>query len=109
VLEAMAMARPVVATPQACEGLSALAGEDVLVAETAGEFVGTVCGVLTDAASGLRIGAAARARVEADYDWTRNLAVLDTLFMAARESPAEHAVSSHARQTATAEHMRVAS
>jgi sugar transferase (PEP-CTERM/EpsH1 system associated) len=106
-LEAMAMARPVVATPQACEGLSARAGEDVLVAQTAAEFVEAVGVVLTGAADGL--GGAARARVEADYDWTRNLAVLDHLFVDAREAQTDGTVSSYPLEPATANHMRVAS
>jgi hypothetical protein len=50
----------------------------VLVAETAMQFVDAVNAVLTGAAPDL--GALARARVEADYDWFGNLQVLDGLF-----------------------------
>jgi glycosyltransferase involved in cell wall biosynthesis len=86
-LEAMAMARPVVATPAACEGLSVVAGQDVLVAETPAEFVDAVSAVLSGAADGL--GAAARARAERDYDWCGNLQVLDGLFPDVRQTPAK--------------------
>ena len=86
-LEAMAMARPVVATPAACEGLSMVAGQDVLVAETPAEFVDAVSAVLSGAADGL--GAAARARAEGDYDWCGNLQVLDGLFPDVRQTPAK--------------------
>jgi sugar transferase (PEP-CTERM/EpsH1 system associated) len=74
-LEAMAMARPVVATPAACEGLSAIAGKDVLLAETPSQFADAVCSVIVGGSRGL--GNAARLRVETDYDWYRNLQVLD--------------------------------
>ena len=88
-LEAMAMARPVVATPAACEGLSARAGEDVLLAETPEQFVRAVSAVISGAAEGL--GSAARLRVEADYDWFRNLRVLDPLFLQGGDAAAESA------------------
>jgi len=45
-LEAMAMARPVVATPAAFEGLSAVAGRDALIAETAPGFAQAVISVI---------------------------------------------------------------
>ena len=78
VLEAMAMARPVVATPAACEGLSAKAGQDLLLAETADAFASAVSSIV---AGGLQdLGRQARLCVEADYNWSRNLQVLDGFF-----------------------------
>jgi sugar transferase (PEP-CTERM/EpsH1 system associated) len=74
-LEAMAMARPVVATPAAFEGISAIAGRDVLIAETAPLFAQAVMSVLSGDARGL--GHRGRLCVEADYNWCRNLQVLD--------------------------------
>ena len=83
VLEAMAMARPIVSTPAACEGLSAKAGRDLLLAETADAFANAVSSVL---AGGLEdLGHQARLCVESDYNWTRNLRVLDELFQGANE------------------------
>jgi sugar transferase (PEP-CTERM/EpsH1 system associated) len=74
VLEAMAMARTVVLTPQALEGIEARAGSELLLAADAAQFADAVCGALDrpDPA----IGAAARARVEAGYGWTARLAPL---------------------------------
>jgi sugar transferase (PEP-CTERM/EpsH1 system associated) len=83
VLEAMAMARPVIATPAACEGISADTGKELLLAETEAAFAGAVCSVLAGEFRGL--GEKARARVEADYDWSRNLRVLDGLFRRGKE------------------------
>ncbi|WP_018873796.1 TIGR03087 family PEP-CTERM/XrtA system glycosyltransferase [Thioalkalivibrio sp. ALJ16] len=76
VLEAMALARPVVASPQALEGLTALPGREVICAEAEPEaFVRALSGLL--ATPDPALGPAARARVLADYDWSRNLAQLD--------------------------------
>jgi polysaccharide biosynthesis protein PslH len=77
VLEAMAMARPVVATPQAFEGVHAVAGRDLLVAGDAAATAAAVRAVLEGAHPGL--GAAARAAVMAGHDWNGTLAVLDGL------------------------------
>jgi sugar transferase (PEP-CTERM/EpsH1 system associated) len=82
-LEAMAMGKPVVATPAACQGLSAAAGRDVLLAETPPDFAQAVCSILRAGVHDL--GVNARLRVEADYDWGRNLQVLDGYFHQASE------------------------
>ncbi|MGH6878720.1 MAG: glycosyltransferase, partial [Rhizomicrobium sp.] len=78
VLEAMAMAKPVVLTPAALEGLSAVPGQDLLVASNARDFADRVSDVLSN--DGIAMSYAARARVERDYSWSRNLARLDPLF-----------------------------
>ena len=77
VLEAMAMAKPVVATGAACEGISAAPGTDLLLAEGAEEFSAAIASVLNGHAR--HIADAARGRVEADYQWTSNLRCLDGL------------------------------
>jgi sugar transferase (PEP-CTERM/EpsH1 system associated) len=77
VLEAMAMARPVVASPQAFEGIEARAGEELLVAEDATAFSRQVLGLLRDPSRATGIGRAARACVERHYRWDANLSVLD--------------------------------
>ncbi|MCU0886854.1 MAG: TIGR03087 family PEP-CTERM/XrtA system glycosyltransferase [Rubritepida sp.] len=78
VLEAMAMARPVVATPQAFEGVRALAGQDLLVEATAEGMAARIGEILAGGHAGM--GAAARAAVRAAHDWEATLAPLDTLF-----------------------------
>jgi sugar transferase (PEP-CTERM/EpsH1 system associated) len=79
VLEAMAMGRPVVATPQAFEGLRAQPGRDLLVGADAAALADHVCDVLDGRHPSL--GAAARAAVEQNYAWDATLAGLDDLFV----------------------------
>ena len=79
VLEAMAMARPVVATPQAFEGIQGSPGRDLLVADGAEAFAQAVAAVLDGAHPGL--GQAARAAVLAGHDWDATLAPLDRLLV----------------------------
>lgn len=71
VLEAMAMSRPVVASPQAAEGISAQPGEAFLVAKNAAEFASRV----VEACRGQhpQLALAARARILQAYDWQANL------------------------------------
>lgn len=78
VLEAMAMARPVVVSAVAAAGLSARRGVDLAQAESAQEFVDQTI-ALMDPARSRTVGAAARARVLTDYDWATNLAPFDEL------------------------------
>jgi len=75
VLEAMAMARPVIASPEAFEGVRALPGRDLLVAEGAEAMARAVRDVLDGRHAG--VGAAARAAVLAGHDWSRTLLRLD--------------------------------
>lgn len=85
VLEAMAMACPVVASPQAAEGIRAEAGRDYWLAPDEAAFAAAVI-------DRLRAGGRnpqARAGILARYDWGRNLAALDPLFDA---PPAAHPV-----------------
>ena len=73
VLEAMAMAKPVVVTPQALEGITARTNEEVLLASDSLEFSATVIPLLAASPHENKIGSAARARVLADYNWEQNL------------------------------------
>jgi len=77
VLEAMAMARPVVATPEAFEGVRAEPGRDLLVAEGAEAFAEAVSSVLAGAHPGL--GLRGRAAMRAGHDWAATLAPLDAV------------------------------
>jgi sugar transferase (PEP-CTERM/EpsH1 system associated) len=72
VLEAMAMATPVVVTPQALEGIDAEPGTELVLAEDENDFVEAVTALLSVPAHG--IGQAARAKVERQYSWPSNLA-----------------------------------
>lgn len=75
VLEAMAMARPVVASTQAAEGIRAEAGRDYLLARDAAGFAAAVIAALRAPSP----RAAARECILAHYDWARNLAAVDAL------------------------------
>jgi sugar transferase (PEP-CTERM/EpsH1 system associated) len=78
VLEAMAMARPVVTTPAAFEGIDACPGQDLLLAEDAAGMAARVAEVLEGRHPAL--GAAARSAVEAAHQWPVTLRPLDRLF-----------------------------
>jgi sugar transferase (PEP-CTERM/EpsH1 system associated) len=73
VLEAMAMAKPVVASPAAFEGIDAVPGRDLLVAEEAGATAAAVSRLLADPGA---IGAAARRQMALNYRWEARLAPL---------------------------------
>jgi sugar transferase (PEP-CTERM/EpsH1 system associated) len=77
VLEAMALGRPVVASPQAFEGVRAAAGRDLLVGDGAAAFARLV-GEVLDGTYPL-LGANARRAVERGYAWSGVLAKLDRL------------------------------
>lgn len=76
VLEAMAMARPVVCSPAAAEGIDAAPGSALLVAGDPAGMAEAVCALLRDPARAAGIGAAGRARVQARYSWAAAMAPL---------------------------------
>lgn len=81
VLEAMAMARPVLASPQAAEGIDARDGEHLLIAADPEQEAGKILALLADPAHAARLGRAARSRMEERYRWSATLAELpDMLF-----------------------------
>ena len=81
VLEAMAMARPVLASPQAAEGIDARDGEHLLIAADPAQEAGKILALLADPAHAARLGRAARSRMEERYRWSAMLAELpDMLF-----------------------------
>jgi sugar transferase (PEP-CTERM/EpsH1 system associated) len=73
VLEAMAMGKIVLATPQALEGIAAQPGLELLLARDEIEFIHHATRVLQQQARESAMGAAARQLVLQDYDWERNL------------------------------------
>lgn len=79
VLEAMAMARPTIVSPEALEGIAAEPGQELLLARNGEEFRQQCLALLQGepAVAGQSIGARARARVMADYSWDHHLAGLD--------------------------------
>ncbi len=69
ILEAAACGVPVVSTPIGAEGLDFVPGEEILLASGAEDFAGAVAGLLADAGARRSQAAAARRRVERQYDW----------------------------------------
>jgi sugar transferase (PEP-CTERM/EpsH1 system associated) len=83
VLEAMAMARPVVLTSCALEGIKADPVTEAILADTAHAFA-AACSRLATAGGeatpeGVVIGAAARDRIIRDYDWDATLRRFDDI------------------------------
>lgn len=76
VLEGMAIAKPVVASGEAFEGIEATPGEHLLVADGAAAFAAAVINVLSGKAGG-EIGRRARACVRERYSWPASLAHLE--------------------------------
>lgn len=74
IVEAMAMARPVVAAVACVASLDAEAGTELLQAATPREFVQQINALLRDPERARRIGHAARARIQSDYRWSDRLA-----------------------------------
>ena len=83
VLEAMAMARAVVVSPQAAEGIRAEAGRDFILAQDEADFAHAVIARLRNPAN----ATPARDCILQNYDWTRNLKTMDSLFEPAPPAP----------------------
>lgn len=78
VLEAMAMEKVVILSPQAMEGIRAQPDHELVVARNEGEFISRIISLL-QGGSGQAIGRAARARVLEDYSWNKGLGRMDML------------------------------
>jgi sugar transferase (PEP-CTERM/EpsH1 system associated) len=99
VLEAMAMARPVVVSQASARALDVRPGSDVEVAETAGEFARKVLGLLS-AEQAPVMGQAARRRVLDRYSWERTFTQLDQILAAVQASPGASSRAASATQPA---------
>lgn len=69
VLTAMAMAKPIVATPHGASGLEVVDGQHLLIASSPHTFAERTLALLEDADLRRRMGAAARGRAVERYDW----------------------------------------
>ncbi|PJF36898.1 MAG: hypothetical protein CUN49_03100 [Candidatus Thermofonsia Clade 1 bacterium] len=78
ILEAMAMALPVIATSLSLDGIAF--AEGVRLAETAADFAEQACALLADAALRARLGAANRAVIEAHYTWSAVADAYESLY-----------------------------
>ncbi len=78
VLEAMALAKPVIGTPEAVEGIDAQPGREFYCESDAGRFAERAIAVIADASRD-EIGVRARKCVEARYGWRATLSSLKTI------------------------------
>jgi sugar transferase (PEP-CTERM/EpsH1 system associated) len=87
VLEAMAMGKPVLCTPEAFEGINAVPDRDILIASAEPKaFAEAAAALLEDANRRKEIGESARRVVEEGYCWESCLAGLDHLFASVNDS-----------------------
>jgi glycosyltransferase involved in cell wall biosynthesis len=80
ILEAMAMSKPVVSTPQGAEGLEVADERELLIADNPAAFAAKLVRLLEDAALARRLGEAARHLVEQRYGWGASAARLEGLY-----------------------------
>jgi sugar transferase (PEP-CTERM/EpsH1 system associated) len=79
VLEAMAMGKPVLASPAAIGGIAVAPGRDVLCARSEHEWIGKLCSLLKDEGLRSRLAVRALAFVENRHRWSACLEPLDEL------------------------------
>ena len=79
VLEAMAMAKPVVVSQCAAEGIEAINGEHFVVAASVAEEARLICELLDDPQRAGRLGEQAQRLIHAKYSWETQLAGLPGL------------------------------
>jgi sugar transferase (PEP-CTERM/EpsH1 system associated) len=77
VLEAMAMARPVIVTAGGLEGIEAEPGRDLVLAEDAPAIAEACCRMIEHPQEAATLGAAARRLVVERYDWPARLSRFD--------------------------------
>lgn len=104
ILEALAMGLPVVATPQAAEGLGRTPGEPPLAADEPDRWRDRLAALLCDEPALNRMSAAGRAHVEQHHTWRQQLArLLDTCPALPAEGSAAETETSHVSATALGE------
>ena len=80
VLEAMAMEKTVIVSPQAAEGICALHSQELFVENNEQDFADRVIAQIKDGPN-VTMGHAARARILEDYNWEKILDQVDTLLL----------------------------
>jgi len=74
VLEAMAVALPVVVTSQSAEGIDAVSGNEFVIADTIQQWQAALQWMASAPDERVRMGCAGRRLVEAEYSWSARLA-----------------------------------
>ena len=89
VLEAMAMAKPVIVTTAALTGIDVDPDREILLADTVGGLATACCRLIDEPATGARVGAAARRRILAEFRWPARLAGFDPILHAPHQTPTD--------------------
>jgi sugar transferase (PEP-CTERM/EpsH1 system associated) len=88
ILEAMAMAKPVVATRAALESLEIAAGHEALCADEPAQWIDLIAGLLDHPEQCAGIGMRARRRVEESFSWSARLEpLMEACMLAAGDAP----------------------
>ncbi len=87
VLEAMAMATPVVCSPQACSALTTRSGHDLLAGDSPEVIAEHILGLLASPEKRASLGAAGRQYVETHHSWDQAAASFEALYQAAAAQP----------------------
>ena len=82
ILEAMAVARPVVASRACAGGVDAKEGEHFLIADDAMDFVMRIDQLLSDSEQSTALGIRARDHVVENYSWSAHMAGIDRYLVA---------------------------
>jgi sugar transferase (PEP-CTERM/EpsH1 system associated) len=88
VLEAMAMEKTVIASPQAAEGIRALHSQELFVEDKEQNFADRIISQIKNGPN-MKIGSAARTRILKDYSWRRILDQVDTLLLQEKKNTTE--------------------
>lgn len=86
VLEALAMATPLISTPQATAALQLQPGQDLLIGNTPGAIAEAIITLLKDEVMRQRIGQAGRRYVETYHDWRMAAQKLEQIYLEAMAS-----------------------
>ncbi|MBL8421433.1 MAG: glycosyltransferase, partial [Dechloromonas sp.] len=87
ILEAMAMARPVIASAECAAAVDAEKGTELLIAVDPAEYMAEMSRVLDAPGTAIAIGHAARQRVVERYSWEAHLAAIDRYLPSPGELP----------------------
>jgi glycosyltransferase involved in cell wall biosynthesis len=77
ILEAMAMGIPVVSTRLGAEGMAVRDGDNIMLAETPGQFIRSTEELLQDEELHRRVGINGRRLVEENYSWQKGVEILE--------------------------------
>jgi glycosyltransferase involved in cell wall biosynthesis len=80
IVEGMAMGKPIVSTTLGAEGVEAVPGRDILIADEPASFAAAVIRLLDDPALGARLGRAARELAVGRYSWKAAALALERFF-----------------------------